>query len=88
MSCLQSSATSACYTCIESACAAQLSAVETGCSAYIGCVCPGGVYNASLVTGCESQDMVPSCTNALTPLGTCEEQSCASACTTTVTDGG
>jgi hypothetical protein len=88
MSCLQSSATSACYSCVVTSCAAQLSAVETGCSAYISCVCPGGVYDANNVTMCAPQEMVTSCTSAITPLGTCEAQSCASACTTTVTDGG
>jgi hypothetical protein len=88
MSCLQSSASNACYACVTVACSAQLSAVETGCSAYIGCVCPGGVYDANDVTACEPQEMVSSCTSALTPLATCEEQSCAAECTTTFTDGG
>jgi hypothetical protein len=88
MQCLQSSANSACYSCAASNCAAQLSALETGCSAYISCVCPGGVYDANNVTECQPQEMVAGCTNALQPFATCEEQSCAAACTTTVTDGG
>jgi hypothetical protein len=32
--------------------------------------------------------MVSSCTTALDPLATCESESCAATCTTTVTDGG
>jgi hypothetical protein len=88
MQCLQSSSTSACYNCIATACAAQLSAVETGCSAYISCVCPGGVYDANNVQACSPQEQVSSCMGVIPPLGTCEAQSCASACTTTVTDGG
>jgi hypothetical protein len=88
MQCLQTSANTACYSCVASNCAAQLSALETGCSAYFSCVCPGGVYDANNVTACQSQEMVSSCTSALSPFASCEEQSCASACTTTVTDGG
>jgi hypothetical protein len=88
MSCFQSSSTSTCYNCVATSCSAQLSAIETGCSQYISCVCPGGVYDANNVTGCESLEMVSSCTSVLNPLVTCEEQSCAAACATTVTDGG
>ncbi len=88
MQCLQSSSTSACYQCIATSCAAQLSAVESGCSAYISCVCPGGVYDPNNVQGCTPDEMVSSCTSAIQPLGTCEAQSCGSACTTTVIDGG
>jgi hypothetical protein len=88
MSCLQSGASNACYDCVAATCSAQLDAVESGCSAFLSCVCPGGVYDANDVTACEPQEMVPSCTSALMPLATCETQSCAAACTTTITDGG
>ncbi len=72
----------------QSLCAAQLSAVESGCSSYIACVCPGGVYDPNNVPACTPQEQTSSCMSAITPLGTCEAQSCGSACTTTVTDGG
>ncbi len=81
--CLQSSSTSACYDCVTTSCASQFAAFVTGCSAYIDCVCPGGVYDANDVTMCQSLEMATTCTSVITPLGDCETSSCASACTST-----
>ena len=71
---------SACASCVENNCGSQLSAVESGCSDFIGCICPGGTFNASLAQGCLSKEQEQSCTSALSPMQSCESSHCQSQC--------
>lgn len=85
-SCLASSTTQACIQCIEQSCNGQLGSLESACTAYISCICPGGVYNSGLVNGCQP-DINAACSSAANVLGNCETNSCATACGVTSSSG-
>ncbi len=57
-SCLASSSTSgstACNTCVQNACSAQINDLSSPCSGYISCVCPGGNYSATAAASSSCQ---------------------------------
>jgi hypothetical protein len=85
---LNTSGNTNCSSCVESKCGSQLSGVESGCSDFINCVCTGGTYNANNVQTCLSKEQESSCTSAITPLSSCENQNCASQCGVTSSGGG
>jgi hypothetical protein len=81
-SCLEQTAPSAaCFQCGQSNCASQISAVESACAAYIGCICPGGTYDATAgaSAACKS-DLGGDCQTADATFTQCIQQSCAGVC--------
>jgi hypothetical protein len=77
----------ACTSCEESNCSSELSTASSACSDFINCICPGGTYNASLVTGCASKESEGSCSSAGQALVSCEESKCQSQCNSSSSSG-
>lgn len=82
-SCLQSFLGGSCISCLESHCGGAVGDFETGCGDYLGCICPGGDFNAPNAQSatCGSKLQESSCVSTLQADGgaaTCG--ACASVC--------
>lgn len=81
-SCLASSTSSACASCVETQCSSQLDAVGSGCVDYLACACPGGIYDPTeaAMQACQAKASEASCSPTVSPLASCEQSACSSPC--------
>jgi hypothetical protein len=84
-SCLVSSSSDACLTCIESQCGSQLTTFESGCNDYIACVCMSGTFSEAAAESetCQEKAEEVSCQSGEQNLAPCLEQNCEGQCVTT-----
>lgn len=70
---------SACESCVQAQCSAQLSSYAGSCSDYVGCFCSAG-GNPQQLQGCSAKAQEPSCLPVAESMGQCETAKCAAAC--------
>jgi len=79
----------ACNSCLQTHCSAELSSVQASCSAYIACYQGCQCSDLACLLNCVSTKIDATCQNAVNPESTCMQNNCKSDCTTTVhLDGG
>jgi hypothetical protein len=83
-----SNGNAACGTCVESACASQVSMFQSACSDFQSCACPGGTFNPADEKSCESKLTESGCSSALSVLDSCQQQHCTAKCTGGPFDAG
>jgi hypothetical protein len=78
-----------CVSCLSVDCGPLWSAAQTSCGAYLACVCPGGIYDASAAKSstCVS-DLQGACATASDSLTSCEVTLCPEACQVPLDAGG
>ena len=69
----------ACEACVGASCGAVLSPAIASCSAFLTCFRNCACTDSTCITNCAGV-ITSACETAATPLGTCVQQSCASAC--------
>ena len=73
-----------CTTCIDDSCGSELGSFESACTDYINCVCPGGTYDSTKLSGCQATAKNDSsCVSADQTFATCLQNNCTAACTGT-----
>jgi hypothetical protein len=79
----------ACVECLSTQCSPQWNAVQTTCTAYLACVCPNGMYDASaeMSQTCMSIGQ-GACATAVADLTSCEIDLCAPECGVPLDAGG
>jgi hypothetical protein len=83
-----STPTAGCTSCLEASCAQELSDVQAGCADYLACICPGGTYRQSLVSGCATEGEEQTCVSPSQSLNSCQSTGCAQPCSNGPADGG
>jgi hypothetical protein len=69
----------ACNSCVQSACGSQASSVESACGAYLTCYEGCQCSDLNCLVGCQGK-IDGTCSSADQPLQTCISQNCASQC--------
>jgi hypothetical protein len=74
----------ACIACVENSCASQLHDVVAACGAFFACFQTCSCTDDNCISNCAGQ-ATSDCVTAVTPLGNCEQNTCADLCSSSST---